>query len=235
MRTCIGGVTTRLLVAVCAAAVLTIGGCDRTANGSARWDPAQAGRPLRADNANQVMLDPAGLSQIVGARLAVVADRTRPISKPSAAPHCSPLASAGMQAFVGDDWSGFHLLLVNDGRPQQHVDAEAVAIYSDDHRAATVFASVTKGLRACDGEVALATGNNASWKFAVNDLTADAVLWNKQETDVAGLWVCYGGARLRGNAILQAMSCQADDNGKGNVAVILDRMSANAWNQSGRG
>jgi hypothetical protein len=235
MRICAGGATARLLVAVCAAAVLTISGCDRTANGSARWDPAQAGTPLRADDANHVMLDPAGLSQIVGARLAVVADRTRPISKPSTAPHCSPLASVGMQAFVGDDWSGFHLLLVNDGRAHQHVDTEAVAIYSDDHRAATLFASVAKGLRACDGEVALAIDENASWKFAVNDLTADAVLWNKKETDVAVLWVCYGGARLRVNAILQAMSCQGDDNGKGNVAAILDRMSANAWNRSGRG
>jgi hypothetical protein len=222
----------RLPVGIIAAAVLTIAGCDRTADGRPQWDPRQAGTALRADDASQVLLNPGQLSQIVGTRLGVVADRNGPISERSSAADCTPLDAVGMQAFVGGAWSGFHLLMVNDGGSHEHVDAEAIAIYSENRTAAKAFASATKGLRACDGEVAPAGDDDASWKFAVNELTADQVLWNKQQTNVPELWVCYGGARVRVNAILQAMSCQGDDNGKGNVAAILDGLSANAWDRS---
>lgn len=223
----------RLLAGLLAAVVLTAAaGCAQTTNGNARWDRSEAAASLPANGADQVLLVPAELSQIVGVRLAPVADKAQPIPGTSSAPDCSALDTVGTRAFVGDDWTSFRLLLVNDGEKHQHVDAEAVAVYSDARVAATVFTSATKGAHACDGEAAPATDDQASWRFAVNALTPDQVLWNKEQTDAVTLWVCYGGARVRVNTILQAMSCQGDDGGKGIVAAILDRLSANVWDRS---
>jgi hypothetical protein len=222
----------RLLV-ILAAAVLVFTGCQRTSPGAAQWDAADAGRPLVADDANQVLLDPSQLSEIVGARLQLEADLGRPLPGISPAPECSPLDSVGTQAFVGDDWSGFHVLLFSDFL-HNHVAAEAVAAYPDKQSAATVFASATKDVAACDTKEAIGATGLGDWRFAVNDVTADAVRWNKQQLDSPEFWVCYGQARVRNNVIVQAMSCQGDDGGELNAQTMLDQMSANVWDLSAR-
>ena len=222
------------LPAILAAAVLVLAGCDRTAAGVPHWDAAGAGKLLVADDSNQVLLDPAQLSEIVGKQLQLEVDQGQPIEATSAAPECSALDVAGTQGFVGDDWSGFHLLLYTGGFLNRHVVAEAVAVYPDAHSAAAVFAEATKGLAACDGKEAIGASGGGDWKFAVNEVTADTLRWSKQQTDVPDLWVCYGQARVRNNAILQAMSCQGDDGGEVNAEAMLNQMSANVWDLSGR-
>jgi PknH-like extracellular domain len=224
----------RLLVPILAAVILLVAACDRATAGSAQWNPAEATAPMRADDTDSVLLDASQLSQIVGVKLKLDADQGTPIAGSSAAPECSALDAVGMQAFVGDDSTGFHLLLLSDGFKHEHVVAEAVAVYSDSHSAATVFGTATKDLQACDRKEAKDEGGGADWKFAVNELTPDTVRWNKEQTNLPSLWVCYGQARLRNNAIVQAMSCQGDDNGQANVQAMSDQMSANVWTVSAR-
>ena len=102
-------------------------------------NPAQAITPLRADDADQVLIGASQLRDIVGVKLQTDADQARPIPGTSAVPACSALDAAGMQAFLGDNWSGFHVLLFTDGDKHDHVVAEAVAVYPDARSAATQF------------------------------------------------------------------------------------------------
>jgi hypothetical protein len=222
----------RLLVGVLAATAVLVSGCGRTTDGRAEWNPAQATKPLRAVDADQVMISPAQLGQIVGAKLQIDVDQPIPIPDTSSPPPCGPLDAAGMQSFVGNDWSGFHLLLLTDGRGHDHVVAEAVALYSDSHSAAKAFTDATKNVAACDGQRVPGGDGASGWKFGVNDVSADTVGWNKVQLGIPMRWVCYGRARVRNNTILEAMSCQADDGGQLNVATILDQISASVWDQS---
>ena len=131
-----------------------------------------------------------------------------------------------MAAFPGDSWSGFHTLLYTDGDQHDHAIAEAVAIYPDARTAAAAFTSGSKDAKACDGQRALSTGGDAAWKFSVPEINADTVRWTKQQIGIPITWVCHGEARLRNNAVVQAMACQGDDGGQITVTTMTDRMSA---------
>jgi hypothetical protein len=219
-------------VSVLAAAALVLAGCAQTTDGTVEWDPAQASAPLEADDLNVVLLNPSQVSQIVDARMQNWADQRRPVPGKSSAPECTALDSAGMQAFVGDSWTAFRLLLFADGIIRDHVVAESAALYPDPPAAAMVFTAATEGLADCDGKQAAGIGRAISWTFSVNAITSDAVLWNKEQTNLDRPWVCWAQARLRGNAILQAMVCQSDDGGQAIAAAMLDQMSARAWERS---
>ena len=100
--------------------------------------------------------------------------------------------------------------------------------------AAAQFATGTKNAKACDGQRALSTGGDAAWKFTVPEINADTVRWSKQQIGIPFDWTCYAEARLRNNAIVQAMACQGDDGGQVTVTTMTDRMSASVWELSGR-
>ena len=222
-----------LLVLLASAALLVLAGCAHTVAGVAVWNPAQSLQPLRADDTDQILIGPAQLRDVAGVKLQVDADQVRPIAGSSAVPACSALDAAGMAAFLGDSWSGFHTLLYTDGDQHDHAIAEAVAIYPD-ARTAAAFTSGSKDAKACDGQRALSTGGDAAWKFSVPEINADTVRWTKQQIGIPITWVCHGEARLRNNAVVQAMACQGDDGGQITVTTMTDRMSASVWELSGR-
>lgn len=209
-------------------------GCAHTVAGAPVWNAADAVSGLRPADADQVLLGPADVSAAVGVRLQVDADRALPIAGSSPAPACSALDSVGMTAFVGDSWTGFHVVLFTDGDRRGDVVAEAVAVYSDPETAASVFATAAGSARACDGQRAVGTGGDAAWGFTVGDLDADVVRWRKEQLGIPMTWVCHGEARLRSNAILQAMVCRGDDGGATVVTSLADRMSAHVWELSDR-
>lgn len=212
---------------------VALAGCAQTVAGSAVSNPAQAITPLRADDTDQVLISASQLRDIVGVKLQTDADQARPIPGTSAVPACSALDAAGMQAFLGDRWSGFHVLLFTDGDKHDHVVAEAVAVYPDARSATTQFSSGTNSAKACDGQRALSAGGDAAWKFSVPEINADTVRWSKHQIGIPFDWTCYGEARLRNNAIVQAMACQGDDGGQVTVTTMTDRMSASVWELSG--
>ena len=224
----------RLLAGVLASTMVVLTGCVQSIAGTAVWNPAQSIKPLRADDADQILIGPAQLRDIVGVKLQTDADQARPIAGSSAVPACSALDAAGMAAFIGDDWSGFHVLLFTDGDKHEHVVAEAVGVYPEARSAATAFIQGSKDVKACDGQRALSTGGDAAWKFTVPEANPDTVRWSKQQIGIPMSWVCYGESRLRNNAILQAMSCAADDSGQVTVTTMTDRMSATVWELSDR-
>ena len=160
--------------------------------------------------------------------------RTAAAGRNLAAPACSALDAVGMGAFVGDSWSRFHVLLFTDGDRHEQVVAEAVAVYDDPDAAATVFSAATGAARSCDGQRASGTGGDAAWSFTVTDADGDAVRWRKQQIGIPLTWVCQGEARLRNNAVLQAMACRGDDSGRSTVTRVTDRMSASVWELSDR-
>jgi len=224
----------RLIAGVLVSSAVVLSGCAQSIAGTAVWNPAQSLKPLRADDADQVLFGPAQLRDIVGVKLQTDADQARPISGSSAVPACSALDAVGMAAFVGDTWSGFHVLLFTDGDRHENVVAEAVAIYPESRTAATSFAQGTKDAKACDGQRALSTGGDAAWKFSVPEANSDTVRWSKEQIGIPMSWICYGEARLRNNAVVQAMACAADDRGQTTVTTMTDRMSAAVWELSGR-
>ena len=138
-----------------------------------------------------------------------------------------------MAAFVGQAWSGFRVLLLTDGGRRDRVVAEAVAGYPDHISAAEAFRAGTRDAGACDGQRALSMGGDAAWKFAVGDRGTDTLRWTKQQLAVPMTWVCHGEARVRNNAVVQAMACQSDDGGSSVVTKLTDRMSASVWELSG--
>ena len=222
----------RLRVALLAATGVALSGCAHNVAGTAVPDAQGPVTPLRPDDTAQVLLSPAQISEIVGGSLQVDADRARPVPGGSAAAACSALDAVGMAAFVGEDWSGFRVLLFTDGA--QRVVAEAVAVYPDAGAAAEAFGSGTRDVNACDGQQALSSGGDAAWRFSVSPRVPDTVRWTKQQLAVPMTWVCHGEARLRNNAVLQAMACQGDDGGAQVVTSLTDRMSASVWELSGR-
>lgn len=221
------------LPAVLGVSAVVLAGCAQTVAGSAVSNPAQGITPLRAGDTDQVLISPAQLHDIVGVKLQIDADQSRPIPGSSAVPACSALDAAGMAAFLGDKWSGLHIMLFTDGDRHDHVVAEAVAVYPEAGAAAQQFATGTRSAKACDGQRALSSAGDAAWKFTVPEISADTVRWSKQQIGIPFDWTCYAEARLRNNAIVQAMACQGDDGGHVTVTTMTDRMSASVWELSG--
>lgn len=220
--------------ALLAATATLLAGCAHTVGGAAVGNPAQPVSPLRPGDAGQVLIPAAAVSDIVGSPLQLDADQARPVTGTSAVPACSALDSVGMAAFVGERWSGFRVLLFTDADRHDRVVSQAVAVYPDAALAATAFKTGTSDVPACDGQRALSTGSDAAWKFAVQDGNTDTVRWTKHQLAIPLTWVCHGEARLRNNAVLQAMACQGDDGGQRVVTTLTDRMSASVWELSGR-
>lgn len=223
----------RALLAM-SAMTLTVAGCAHSVPGAAVVDSAQSVTGVLPADADQVLLGPADVSDIVGAKLQVDADRFRPIVGASAVPACAALDAVGMSAFVGDTWSKFHVLLFTDGDRHQQVVAEAVAVYPDAAAAEAVFSGAMVAAKACDGQRVLGTGGDAAWSFIVPAVDADAVRWRKQQIGISLNWVCHGEARLRNNAVLQVMACRGDDSGRTTITRLADRMSATVWELSDR-
>lgn len=221
----------RWQVALLAAA---LSGCAHTVPGSAVVDSAQAAGGLRAADAEQVLPGATDVSDIVGEKLQVDADRSRPIVGSSSAPACSALDAVGMSAFVGESWTAFHVLLFTDGDRHRHVVAEAVAAYPDTTAAGAAFAAAAGAATACDGQRALGTGGDAAWSFTVPVVDPDTVRWRKQQIGIPLNWICHGEARIRNNAVLQVMACGGDDSGADTAVRLADRMSATVWELSDR-
>jgi hypothetical protein len=219
------------LAALLAAALLAAG-CGHPIDGRAVAPSSHTSRLLSGADLDSVLLTVSQLTEIVGAKLALQADVSHPVLGDPAEGPCAALDSAGMQPYLGNTFSAFHLLLLSDGTATQHdhVVTQAGALYADAASAAKVFATAASGLQACNGKV---FKTEAAWRFAVNDITADTVRWNKEQTDLPFLWVCYGQARVRVNVIIQAMSCRGDDGGQANADAILNKMSATVWQLSG--
>jgi len=224
----------RHIACVLVSMAVVLSGCTYSVAGVAVWNPAQSLKPLRADDADQILIGPAQLRDIVGVKLQLDADQSKPISGSSAVPACSALDATGMAAFIGDTWSGFHVLLFTDGDGHENVVAEAVAIYPESRTATTAFAKGSKDSKACDGQRALSAGGDAAWKFTVSESNSDTVRWSKEQIGIPMSWNCYGEARLRNNAVVQAMACAADDVGQTTVMTMTDRMSATVWELSDR-
>ena len=220
--------------ALLATSAVMLSGCAHTVSGAAASGPVGAVSGVLPGDADQILLGAGDVSDILGTKLQLDADRSRPIAGASAAPACSVLDAVGMAAFVGDSWSRFHVLLFTDGDRHEQVVAEAVAVYHDPVTAATVFSAASGAARACDGQRSLGTGGDAAWSFTVTDVNADAVRWRKQQIGIPLTWVCQGEARLRNNAVLQAMACRDDDSGRDTVTRLTDRMSASVWELSDR-
>ena len=210
------------------ATTLLLAGCARTTGGHAVAGPSHTPRLLAGGDLDNILLTPSQLSGIVGAKVQLQADVLSPVAGDPTEGPCAGLDAPGMQLFVGDSYSAFHMLLMADGSATEHdhVVTEAVTVYVDEATAAKTFATAIAGLQGCNGQQVQVA---AAWRFAVNDTTADTVHWNKEQTDLPSLWVCYGQGRVRDNAIVQAMSCQGDDGGNANADTISNRMSAAIW------
>ncbi|MCW2653283.1 MAG: hypothetical protein JWR32_4259 [Mycobacterium sp.] len=219
------------LAGLLTAAVL-LAGCAHPIHGRAVAAPVHVGKSLSGADLDSVLLSPSQISDMVGAKLAPHTDVGRPVRGDPAQGPCAALDSAGMQPFIGDGFGAFHLLLLSDGIPTEHdhVVTQAAAVYPDSASATKVFTTAAASVAPCNGKE---LKTEAAWRFAVNDITSDAVRWNKEQTDLPILWVCYGQSRVRANAILQAMSCQGDDGGQANADAILNKMSATVWELSG--
>ncbi len=215
--------------ALLALAAVMPAGCAHTVPGATAF--GSAGVP--PGDVDQILLGKADVSDIVGTKLQLDADRSEPIDGASAAPVCSALDAVGMAAFVGDTWSRFHVLLFTDGERREQVVAEAVAVYPDRAAAASAFGTASAAARGCDGQRALGTGGDAAWNFTVPVVDADAVRWRKQQIGIPLTWVCQGEARLRNNTVLQAMACGGQRSGRDTVTRLADRMSASVWELSG--
>lgn len=220
--------------ALLATTAVLVSGCAHTVSGVAEPGPPESVTGVPAADADRILLGAADVSTVVGTTLQLDADRSRPIAGASAAPACSALDAAGMAAFVGERWTRFHVLLFTGGDRREHVVAEAVALYPDPAAAASAFTSAAGAARACDGQRALGTGGDAAWSFTVPTIDADAVRWRKQQIGIPVTWVCQGEARLRSNAVVQAMACRGDDSGRDTVTRLTDRMSASVWELSER-
>jgi hypothetical protein len=224
----------RLPVPILAAAVLAAAvcaaGCERTSDGVANPNRAHVGQSVPSAQVDSVLLIPSQISDIVGVELRPRVEQTRAVPGTSAD---GPCAALGMQGFVGDGYSSFHVVLSSDGdgADRNHVVAQAASIYPDAATAEKAFVTATGSLGACNGREVRA---GADWRYAVNEVTADTVRWNKEQKDSPQLWVCHGQARVRDNVIVHAMACQGDDGGEHIADVILDRMSATVWELAGR-
>lgn len=213
---------------------MALSGCAHTVAGVAATNPPPDVSGVLPADADRILLGAADVSEIVGTKLQVDADRSRPIAGASAAPACSALDAVGMAAFVGDSWSRFHVVLFTDGDRHEQVVAEAVAVYPDAPAASSAFSTATGAARACDGQRALGTGGDAAWSFTVPNIDPDGVRWRKQQIGIPLTWICQGEARLRNNTVLQAMACRGDDSGRQTVTRLTDRMSASVWELSDR-
>jgi hypothetical protein len=220
-----------MTTAVTAFAVVA-GGCASMVEGEPVADPSYAVRPISGGDLNTVLLTPAQVSESVGTTLRLQVDAGRPIDDGGADGPCAALDNVGMRAFVGDSALAFHLLMLADGTglDRDHVVGESVAVYPDSGAAAGVFAKAVAELPECDGDEVT---REAAWRYAVNDVTADTLRWNKEQTDLPFLWVCYGQSRVRNNVIMQAMVCRDDDDGQANAEAIVNRMSATVWELAG--
>jgi PknH-like extracellular domain len=217
-----------IFVAVLAAVL--VAGCSSPTDGRARAKPNHVGRPLGSHDLDSVLVTPSQVSDIVGAKLTLRVDQNRPVGGGPGGP-CAALDTAGADELVGSNYDAFHVLAMADGTAgvHDHVVTEAAAVYADAASAAKQFTSGTAGLGPCNGRT---VNSEASWKFAVNDLSPDSVLWNKEQTDISMLWVCHGQGRVRDNVILEAMVCRGDDTGAQNADTIVNRMSASVWELS---
>ena len=219
----------RVLTAIALAAVLA--GCTISTAGRAVAPANHAPRPVASNDVDSVLMTPAQLSQLVKAPLQVRVDRKQPVGAGWADP-CAGLDAAGARSFVGNDYTAFHVLLLADGTEieHDHVVTEAATVYADAQTAAKQFAAASAGLGTCNGRRVY---EEAEWTYAVSDVTADTVRWNRQQTDAPEMWVCYGQARVRNNVIIEAMACQGSDTGAENVDTLVSRMSASVWELSG--
>jgi hypothetical protein len=207
-----------------------VAGCGAQNAGRAQAGRAHVSKPLASSDLDNVLMTPPHLSDIVGVPLQLRVDQKRPVGGGPGGP-CGPLDTAGDDDFVGKGYSAFHVLLLSDGKDtiHDHVVTQSAAVYPDAPTATKQFGSVTSGLGPCNGR---RVNSEAAWKFAINDVTPDTVLWNKEQTDVPMLWVCYGQARVRDNVILQAMACQGNDGGAKVVEAVVNHMSAAVWDLS---
>lgn len=224
----------RAALGVATAVGAALSGCVHSVSGVAVGNPGQPLNPLRAGDVGQVLVTPAGIRDIAGAGMQVDADQARPVFGSSALSACSALESVGATAFVGNDFSGIRVLLFTDGDRRERVIAEAVAVYPDAVAASEAFSTGTKDVKACDGQRARTTSSDEAWAFSVPERNTDAVRWTKQQLAIPLTWFCQGEARLRNNAVLQAMACQRDADGATVVTRLADRMSASVWELSDR-
>src|ERR1700676_25611 len=127
----------RLPVPVLAAVVLAIAvwsaGCDRTTDGVATPNRAHVGQAVPSAQVDSVLLIPSQITDIVGVALRPKVEQALPLAGTSADGPCAGLDTVGMQAFVGDGYSSFHLVLSADGGDanRDHVVAQAASIYPD--------------------------------------------------------------------------------------------------------
>jgi hypothetical protein len=222
-----------VLATVVLAAAVWSAGCDRTTDGVATPNKAHVGQTVPSAQVDTVLLIPSQVTDIVGVELRPKVEQTVALPGiPDDGP-CAGVDTVGMQAFVGDGYSSFHLVLSANGDDanRNHVVAQAASIYPDAASAEKAFAAATPPLAACNGKEVKA---EADWRYAVTEVTADSVRWNKVQKDSPQLWVCYGQARVRDNVIVQAMACQGDDGGEHVANAVLDHMSATVWELAGR-
>jgi hypothetical protein len=220
----------RVLAAVMPAAMILVAGCGGTTGGRGQASHGHVSQPVASTDLDDVMMTPPQLSDVVGVPLQLRVDQLRPVGGGPGGP-CGALDTAGDGDFIGKGYSAFHVLLLSDGKDNthDHVVTQSAAVYPDAQTATKQFGSATSGVGSCNGR---RVNSEAAWKFAINDVTPDAVLWNKEQTDVPLLWVCYGQARVRDNVILQAMACQGDDGGVKVADAIVNHMSAAVWDLS---
>jgi hypothetical protein len=224
----------RLLAPVFAAVLGTaaVAGCAHQIDGKPQPGNSHISRPIAGGELDSVLLTPAQVTDIVGAKVDLRADISRPVTGDPVEGPCAALDTVGMNEVVGDHFSAFHLLLLADGtgREHDHVVTQSAAVYPDAATAAKAFVTATSALPSCDKKE---FKTDATWRFAVNDLSADSMKWNKEQTDLPILWVCHGQSRVRDNILMQAMACQGDDGGEHNADAVLNRMSATVWVLSG--
>jgi hypothetical protein len=131
------------------AATLLLAGCAQPIDGRAVVPPSHASRPLSGDDLDNILLTPPQLSDVVGVKLQLQADVGRPVAGDPAEGPCAALDTVGMQPFIGDTFSAFHLLLLSDGTSTRHdhVVTQAAAIYPDTASATKAFTTVTRRCR----------------------------------------------------------------------------------------
>src|SRR5215211_7646964 len=119
-----------ILAAVIPAALFLVAGCGGTTDGRAEVNKAHRNQPVASTDFDTVLLTPPQLSDIVGVPLQIRVDQKRAVGGGSGGP-CAALDTAGEDEFVGTGYSAFHVLLLADGKgnDHDHVVTQAAAVY----------------------------------------------------------------------------------------------------------
>lgn len=206
-----GRLATAAVSAVTVAVTLgLVGGCTSSVDGAPRSNPSVHLVPGTIQ-ASFVSMD--AVSSMVGVTLESSSGSSQPPAPlPGDPASCAVAVGPGTQSVYGPGWTVFGSAMYQDSDSvADHAVTQVLGKYSTAAQAATVFATLTDGIKGCPSAVRTnADQSSSTWTYEVSTATSDALSWTATEAAADG-WACYREARLKGAAVLQVAVCEAGD------------------------